>query len=107
MRNVFLSVFLILLSSSAYCGGWSTSQLMVNQFLVEGENRGYVVFSQNPFPNECGNQERYYRIDPSTARGKALISMILSVKMADKPIRPLVGGCDDLKRPILLGLSLE
>ncbi|PKF81643.1 hypothetical protein CW749_03125 [Vibrio sp. vnigr-6D03] len=104
----FLVVIFLLIPFHTSAGGWSGSPLGISQFLVEADNRAYVVFSSIPFPNECSSpSDKYHRIDPSTPKGKTMISMILAFKVSGKSVTALVGGCDDWNRPILKGLSVN
>ncbi|WP_145959423.1 hypothetical protein [Vibrio penaeicida] len=98
----------LLLPFHTLAGGWSGSPLGISQFLVEADNRAYVVFSSIPFPSECSSpSDKYHRIDPSTSKGKTMISMILASKVSGTNVTALVGGCDDWNRPILKGLSVN
>ena len=102
----YLFVILILFPFSAFAGGWQTSTKITN-YVIEGTAEGerfYVQFANHFNPDVCGGTSEWTRVYGNTAKGKYIISAVMSAKAANQNVTPFLNGCDDWNRPKLEGI---
>lgn len=106
----FISVAALGLPAIAFAGPWQANA-KVRLILVEGEQTGsrvYVEFSGISNTEGCtGDWTVVNRIYGDTAKGKHFLSLLTAAKLADRPVRVMQQGCDDMGRPIVNGIILE
>ena len=110
--NKLIFLFLSLMSCSVFAGGWQPSWSTVTELLYEGTSEGekaYVTFSNSTNPDECtdGSSFVHQRIYGDSKKGEYIISTLLAALAAGKQVRPLLSGCDDMNRPIVVGLRVK
>ena len=113
-RNIIalaiISLAAVGMPAVAAAGPWQAGA-KIRFILVEGENVGsrvYVEFSGVSNTEGCaGDWTVANRIYGDTAKGKHFLSLLTAAKLADRPVRVMQQGCDDLGRPIVYGIMLE
>ncbi|OGO75253.1 MAG: hypothetical protein A2203_09905 [Chromatiales bacterium RIFOXYA1_FULL_46_5] len=83
MKKIILSAFMALLANKAIAGYVEGQDL--NRVYVDSDGFAYFGTSSQP-PNTCNFFGEYFRLDVKTDSGKAMLSILLSSKMAQKKI---------------------
>lgn len=81
MKKLILSIVLALVANNAVAGYAEGQDL--KRVYVASDGFAYLATSSQP-PNTCNFFGEYFRFDVKTDAGKAMLSVLLSAKMAQK-----------------------
>ncbi len=110
--NKLVFLFLSLMSCAVFAGGWQIPWSNVTELLYEGTAEGekaYVTFANSTNPDGCkdGSSLVHQRIYGNSKKGEYIISTLLAALAAGKQVRPLLSGCDEMDRPVVIGLRIK
>ena len=110
MYKLVLALLIIPFSLQVVSEGWTPTYQKISGIIIEGaEDSGtalIIIDGGVPaanIPNNCNSI--YNTVSLKTEKGRGVLSVALSAKMADKPVRLALGACSGT-RPLITHIWL-